>query len=80
MARRPAIESWTNVAGNYGPKFRLVTADVRIATPEDYDDIAAVLDIWWGRSMPLPRLFLDHFYETSLVTHDTDGLVCSARR
>jgi len=47
---------------------------VRTATPDDYDDIAAVLDLWWGRSMPLPRMFLDYFYETSLVAHDESGL------
>jgi predicted GNAT superfamily acetyltransferase len=47
---------------------------VRTATPDDYDDIAAVLDLWWGRSMPLPRIFLDYFYETSFVAHDESGL------
>jgi ribosomal protein S18 acetylase RimI-like enzyme len=53
---------------------RQLAVDVRIATPEDYDDIVAVLDRWWGRSMPLPRLFLDHFHETSFVAHDGGGL------
>ncbi|MCT9934437.1 GNAT family N-acetyltransferase [Planotetraspora sp. A-T 1434] len=43
--------------------------DVRTATPQDYDAIAAVVDEWWGRPvLPLlPRLFLDHFHRTSFV-------------
>jgi predicted GNAT superfamily acetyltransferase len=42
---------------------------VRAAAPADYDRIAAVIDDWWGRPVQynLPRLFLDHFCDTSFV-------------
>ena len=46
---------------------------VRAARPADYDTIIAVVDGWWGRAMSagLPRLFLDHFFGTSLIAeHD----------
>jgi ribosomal protein S18 acetylase RimI-like enzyme len=48
----------------------------RVPHPEDYDQIAAVLDEWWGRSISgaLPRLFLDHFCSTSRIVEDQDGL------
>jgi ribosomal protein S18 acetylase RimI-like enzyme len=47
---------------------------VRAATPADYDAIIAVVDDWWGRAMStlLPRLFLDHFFGTSLIA-EQDG-------
>lgn len=49
---------------------------LRPARADDYDDIAAVLDDWWGRPIlpSLPRLFLDHFHRTSLVTEGPQGL------
>jgi len=42
---------------------------VRSARPGDYDAIVAVVDDWWGRpvSKGLTRLFLDHFFGTSLI-------------
>jgi ribosomal protein S18 acetylase RimI-like enzyme len=42
---------------------------VRPARPEDFDAIVAVVDDWWGRpiSQGLPRLFLGHFFGTSLI-------------
>ena len=46
---------------------------VRAARPADFDAIIAVVDDWWGRAMSagLPRLFLDHFFGTSLIAeHD----------
>ena len=46
---------------------------VRAARPADFDTIIAVADDWWGRAMSagLPRLFLDHFFDTSLIAeHD----------
>lgn len=46
---------------------------VRPARPEDFDTIIAVIDDWWGRpaSRDLTRLFLDHFFGTSLIAeHD----------
>jgi ribosomal protein S18 acetylase RimI-like enzyme len=50
-------------------------AVTRIARPDDYDPIAAVLDEWWGRAVlaALPRLFLDHFHRTSLVVDGSTG-------
>jgi ribosomal protein S18 acetylase RimI-like enzyme len=47
----------------------------RMAKPDDYDAIAAVVNGWWGRPIlsALPRLFLDHFYRTSLVIDGPDG-------
>ena len=49
---------------------------LRTARAEDYDRIAGLVDLWWGRrAMPdLPRLFLDHFCTTSLVAEDAQGL------
>ena len=49
--------------------------EIRTASPSDYERIVAVVDDWWGgRNMRplLPRLFLDHFADTSLVVED-DG-------
>jgi ribosomal protein S18 acetylase RimI-like enzyme len=49
--------------------------EIRTAAPSDYDRIVVVVDDWWGgRSMSplLPRLFLDHFADTSLIVED-DG-------
>jgi ribosomal protein S18 acetylase RimI-like enzyme len=48
----------------------------RPAQPGDYDAIAAVLDVWWGRPIlgALPRLFLDHFHGTSQVVDGPNGL------
>ena len=49
----------------------------RMARPDDYDAIAAVVNDWWGRPVlgAIPRLFLDHFCRTSLVVQDQDGLL-----
>jgi GNAT superfamily N-acetyltransferase len=49
---------------------------VRGARPEDYDRIVALIDHWWGRpvSSSLPRLFLDHFWSTSRIAEDGQGL------
>jgi ribosomal protein S18 acetylase RimI-like enzyme len=49
--------------------------EVRTAEPSDYERIVAVVDDWWGgRNMRplLPRLFLNHFADSSLVVED-DG-------
>jgi GNAT superfamily N-acetyltransferase len=53
-----------------------MSLQVRRASPGDYDRIVAVLDHWWGRPIAasLPRLFLDHFYPTSSVAEDEQGL------
>ncbi len=52
-----------------GPWWGDLPAGLRQAQPEDYDVIASVVDRWWGRSIldSLPRLFLDHFFGSSLV-------------
>jgi hypothetical protein len=52
------------------------SVSVRVARPEDYDSIVAVVDEWWGRSVSpsLPRLFLDYFWSTSRVGEDEHGL------
>ncbi len=49
---------------------------IRVAHPEHYDRIAAVLDVWWGRSVTgaLPRLFLEHFGSTSRIVEGQEGL------
>jgi GNAT superfamily N-acetyltransferase len=51
---------------------------LRQLEPSDYDVITAVVDDWWGgrpmRAM-LPRLFFEHFADTSLVAEDDDQLV-----
>lgn len=51
-----------------------MTVEVRPARPDDYESIVAVVNEWWGRPMArmLPRLFLDHFYATSLIA-ERDG-------
>jgi ribosomal protein S18 acetylase RimI-like enzyme len=55
-----------------------VTSDLtlRTATPADYDAIASVVDLWWGRAVShaLPRLFLDHFHATSTIAEAGGGL------
>ncbi|MFF0746744.1 GNAT family N-acetyltransferase [Streptomyces sp. NPDC004111] len=45
----------------------------RAAVPQDFDTVVAVVDDWWGRpaSRDLTRVFVNHFYDTSLVAeHD----------
>lgn len=51
--------------------------NIRTARPSDYEQLALVVDAWWGRSVQqgLPRLFLDHFWRTSLVAEDDKGSV-----
>ena len=47
----------------------------RTVTPDDYASIIAVVDSWWGgRAMAamLPRLFFEHFRDTSFVA-EVDG-------
>lgn len=49
----------------------------RMARPQDYDAIAAVVEDWWGRPIlgAIPRLFLDHFHRTSLIVDGPGGLL-----
>jgi predicted GNAT superfamily acetyltransferase len=48
---------------------------LRTARAADYDGIIAVVDDWWGRPVhrALPRLFLDHFHDTSLIAERSGG-------
>jgi predicted GNAT superfamily acetyltransferase len=54
-----------------------MTGDIslRTARAADYDGIIAVVDDWWGRPIHsfLPRLFLDHFHDTSFIAERSDG-------
>jgi predicted GNAT superfamily acetyltransferase len=54
-----------------------MTGDIslRPARATDYDGIIAVVDDWWGRPAhgALPRLFLDHFHDTSLIAERPGG-------
>jgi len=54
-----------------------VTSDIslRAARAADYDPIIALVDEWWGRPIQraLPRLFLDHFHNTSLIAERPGG-------
>jgi ribosomal protein S18 acetylase RimI-like enzyme len=47
---------------------------LRTATPSDYEWIIEVADVWWGRPIAsaLPRLYLDHFYRTSVIAESAD--------
>jgi ribosomal protein S18 acetylase RimI-like enzyme len=46
----------------------------RAARPDDYDTIIVLVDGWWGRPIAgaLQRVFLDHFFATSLVAERPD--------
>jgi len=52
--------------------------EIRDAQPEDYESLIAQVDEWWGgrrmRSM-LPRLFFEHFADTSLVAVDSGRVI-----
>lgn len=54
-----------------------MTGDIslRTARAADYDGIIAVVDDWWGRTVhqALPRLFLDHFHDTSFIAERSGG-------
>jgi len=55
-----------------------MTGDIalRTARAADYDGIIAVVDDWWGRPVhhALPRLFLDHFHDTSFIAERSGEL------
>jgi acetyltransferase (GNAT) family protein len=48
---------------------------IRTARAADYDGIISVVDDWWGRPVhhALPRLFLDHFHDTSFIAERPGG-------
>ena len=54
------------------------TPTIRNAEPADYDRISPLVDEWWGgRPMRalLPRLFFEHFRETSFVAEEGGDIV-----
>jgi ribosomal protein S18 acetylase RimI-like enzyme len=54
-----------------------MTINIRMAEPKDFLIVNPVLDGWWGGrkiSEKLPRLFFDHFYETSFIAEDNGHL------
>lgn len=57
------------------PATSVHAVDIRAARPADYDELALVVDDWWGRPVQqgLPRLFLDHFWRTSLIAEEKQG-------
>ncbi|SDX38998.1 Ribosomal protein S18 acetylase RimI [Marininema mesophilum] len=52
--------------------------NIRNLSPKDYTTIIRVIDEWWGgRKMVdmLPKLYFDHFHNTSFVVEEEDRLV-----
>jgi len=50
----------------------------RHAEPADHGRVAAVVDEWWGgrhMSPLLPRLFFEHFHDTSFVVEEDGELI-----
>ena len=57
---------------------RSVPLTIRNAEPSDYERVSPLVDDWWGgRQMRalLPRLFFEHFRETSFVAEEDGELV-----
>lgn len=55
-----------------------MSADIRQIRPSDYGPVISVIDDWWGgRPMAdkLPRLFFDHFTDTSFAAERDGELV-----
>ena len=54
-----------------------MTGDISLRTAHaaDYDGIIAVVADWWRRPVRrmLPRLFLDHFHDTSFIAERSGG-------
>jgi broad specificity phosphatase PhoE/GNAT superfamily N-acetyltransferase len=50
---------------------------IRTASPADFAAVIRVVDAWWGRPMAqqLPRLFFQHFHDTSLIAEQEGRLV-----
>ena len=48
---------------------------IRQAQPADFERINAVIDEWWGWPVAhmVQRLFLDHFFATSLIAEEPGG-------
>jgi len=57
---------------------RSVPLTIRNAEPSDYERVSPLVDDWWGgRQMRalLPRLFFEHFRQTSFVAEEDGELV-----
>jgi len=53
------------------PKIDINDFHIRHCRPDDHADVIAVVKEWWGGrdlAWALPRLFFDHFNDTSFVT------------
>lgn len=51
---------------------------IRKAQPSDHSEVIAALQSWWGgRNLTamLPKLFLNHFYDTSLVIEHRKSMI-----
>lgn len=51
---------------------------IRNANPSDHDKIISALQDWWGGrdlTAMLPRLFLNHFNNTSLIVENKDQMI-----
>ena len=51
---------------------------IRNANPSDHDKIISALQDWWGGrdlTAMLPRLFLNHFNDTSLIIENKDQMI-----
>jgi GNAT superfamily N-acetyltransferase len=54
-----------------------MTVQIRLIRPRDYGPVISVIDDWWsGRHMAdkLPRLFFEHFTDTSFAAEDNGEL------
>ena len=62
--------------GPYLVEHRTSSCGYSAAVAEDYDNVIAVVDDWWGRpvSSSLPRLVFEHLWPTSTIAEDKDGL------
>ena len=51
---------------------------IRNAQPSDHSEVIAALQSWWGGrdlSAMLPKLFLNHFYDTSFVIEHRQSMI-----
>ncbi|WP_117169481.1 GNAT family N-acetyltransferase [Paraliobacillus sediminis] len=49
---------------------------IRNIESEDFEKITPILRDWWGgRDMSLPKLFFDHFQNTSFVMEDNNKII-----
>ena len=58
----------------------MIEADTKIrkADPADHDRVIGALQDWWGGrdlTAMLPKLFLNHFHDTSLVAQKDDRMI-----